>query len=823
MMDAVDQDLAHRAKGPDAPPVFFVETDCEGHVLHGAGDLANALGFAVERLPNSIMNLMSEASQSLLQNYWYSVIKGTTVHRNEFSFLNANRESCSFGLSLFPVFNHDLEVQSVRLVLSKLDIQKELSFALESAEERFAAVFQASSDLIMILSNRHELLSANPAFELSIGVPVDAFFRGEHDLLDYFSEAGRKQFIDLLHACEENQEDQQAEFALRMHDKTERWYDLRVHALRSTKGEHKGLLCIGRDIQSYKEMVHALKQEAIDIEARHEQAQGLIGRLKDFLTNINELPKDALPFVQGLGSILAKLYPSSLFLLHVEDSIRESITGSRQDSVAPNELHLLNSEMHRMVTKSDSPLYCNSLDTTDPYRDDPLVRYLELKSFIGAPMRDSEGRLLGTILLMDGAPAKYDSEDVEVVTVAALMAAGRCRSDADAADKRKLEAHLRQSQKMQAVGKLAGGIAHDFNNILSGILGFSSYLLRNAETGTDLHRDLSMIMKSAERASDLTRQLLSFSRKRHIEKKPVVINNILQEVESIITHSVAKKLKVTTELSEDIGPIMADDGQIHQVIMNLCINAADAMGGKKGRLTIRSCERKLTSVERQVIEQEEEGVESYAVIEIEDTGPGIPDDIREHLFEPFFTTKPENEGTGLGLSIVYGIVTNHGGGIKVDSESGNGATFTIFLPVCSDPEIIKQARSDPDAHLRGHENILIVDDEAIVRQMAAHTLKGYGYQVSVANGGREATSQILSGSEKFDLVLIDMNMPDLNGAETIDHLLDTQNSTIKAMIMSGLPQEDPVRQYCHDRDIHFIQKPFTAEVLAKEIRSALDS
>ena len=683
-MDTIENDLAKLAEGPKGSPVFFVETDREGKFIYGAGEFAFALDYEVAHLPKNLFKLVSNHSQSLLRGLWDGVLEGRAMHRNEFAFIAASETSRSFGLSLFPVFDKQLAVTSIRLVLSKLDVQKELSIALESAEERFSTIFQASSDPIMILSLEGQLLSANPAFESMVGARVASFFREEHTLIDFFSPEQGTLFNSLLNAARTSGNNQQSEVTMTVADGTERWFDLRVHALRDRAEKMKGLLCIARDVHGYKEMVHTLRQEAEANARRHQQAQNLIGRLKEFLSNIHNLPKDALPFVQGLGSILSKLYPTSLFLIHVDDAVQQNLTGNPPSTREENDLHLLNSTMHRMVSAAESPLYCNNLRTTDPYQTDPLVRYLELKSFIGAPMRDFDGSLLGTILLMDNAEARYDSEDVEVVTVAALMAAGRLRSDADAADKRELEAHLRHSQKMQAVGKLAGGIAHDFNNILSGILGFSSYLLRNAEAGTDLHRDLSMIMKSAERASDLTRQLLSFSRKRHFEKKPVNVNDILREVESVITHSVANNLKVTTEIDDNIGPILADDGQIHQVIMNLCINAADAMNRRKGEIILRSEERRLTEKETQLVENPDDLADTYVVVQIQDTGPGIPENIREHLFEPFFTTKPDDEGTGLGLSIVYGIATNHGGGIKVDSELGVGSTFSVFLPVCHD-------------------------------------------------------------------------------------------------------------------------------------------
>jgi signal transduction histidine kinase/ActR/RegA family two-component response regulator len=436
-------------------------------------------------------------------------------------------------------------------------------------------------------------------------------------------------------------------------------------------------------------------------------------------------------------------------------------------------------------------------------------------------MRDSTGKLLGAILLMSSTNDRFDSSDVEVVTVAALMAAGRLRSDADEAVKRELESHLRQSQKMEAVGKLAGGIAHDFNNILSGILGFSSYLLRSAPPESELHRDLNMIMKSAERASDLTRQLLSFSRKRHIEKKPVNLNNVVLEVESIIKHSVAANLRVKTKLDNDIFPVLADEGQIHQVIMNLCINAADAMNRKKGTLTIRSSQRTLSPTERQLIEAPETGADTYVVLEITDTGPGIPDHVLEHLFEPFFTTKPEEEGTGLGLSIVYGIVTNHDGGILVDSELGKGASFTIFLPVSLEdgpPATIDET----DAQLRGTESILIVDNEAIIRQMASQALKAYGYQVSLASGGKEALAITRDNPGKFDLMLIDLHMTDQGGAETIQQIIADKRQRIKPVLMSAFASDDHCKHLFENQEVRFLQKPFTSDELARNIRVALD-
>ncbi|MFT5122898.1 MAG: PAS domain S-box-containing protein [Candidatus Omnitrophota bacterium] len=796
--------------------VVFAECRPDGSFLYGQAAFADALDYPTDACPETVMGILDKENPLYFQQLWDRVINGHTIFLREYAAQTAAGESRSFGLNIFPVFQLDGQVEAMRVILTKLDAQKELSYALESAEERFSTIFLNSSDLILIVSPALEIVSANPAFERRLGLTTEHFFRGSRTWDDVIIEEHRTAFRELLETCTATQQEQNGEYLILCAERPT-WFNVHLHVLHNEAGELKGILCIARDIQLFKETEEALREEARDMVARHKQAQTVITHLKEFLTSIHQLPREGVPYVQGLGQILSRMYPGSFILMNVEKEEKKIV--SEQDLKETEKDLLFDSVLQEHVRQSEGPLYCNRLDATPPYSDDPVVSYLGLKSFLGVPMRDSDAKVRGTILLMNSKANFFGGEDVELLTVAALMAAARLRNQEDETYRNEIESHLRHTEKMQAVGKLAGGIAHDFNNILSGILGFSSYLANQAEPGSDLHRDLSMIVRSAERASDLTRQLLSISRKRHIEKKPVEVNAVLHEVKHFIKHSVTKQLKVEVELPDDLNPVLADEGQLHQVFMNLCINASDAMGRKNGTLKIASIQRVLTAQEIRFVENHSDDQQEYVIISFADTGSGIQPEIMEHLFEPFFTTKAEDEGTGLGLSMVYGILNNHDGGVSVTSELGAGSTFTVYLPCCEPLGLDHEPRGD---RLRGTESILIVDDDQIVREIAQKTLRSYGYQTEIAPGGEEAIQLIAASPLKYKLVVMDLTMPNKSGMRTLQEVF-AHAPDIAAVIISAFATRETLEDAIPDRKIPFIQKPFKAEELAREVRKALDA
>jgi signal transduction histidine kinase/ActR/RegA family two-component response regulator len=386
---------------------------------------------------------------------------------------------------------------------------------------------------------------------------------------------------------------------------------------------------------------------------------------------------------------------------------------------------------------------------------------------------------------------------------------------------RSTERQLIQSQKLEAVGRLAGGISHDFNNLLTVILGYSDIMLRQLGQEHPLRRNLDEIIRASERAAALTRQLLAFSRKQVMQPKVFAVNNVISELEKMLRRMIGEDIELRVNLQPDLGNIKADPVQLEQVIMNLVVNARDAMP-KGGKLTIETSNTYLD----QEYATEHMSVErgNYVMLAISDTGCGMNKETRQQIFEPFFTTKAQGKGTGLGLSTVYGIVKQSGGNIWVYSEEGRGTTFKIYFPqVMEDAEEYRRAKTKLEAP-RGSETILLVEDADWVRKLARQVLERAGYRVVEADSAAEAIRLIETNRNgtKIDLVLTDVIMPGMSGNDMSKQLLATRPD-LPVLYMSGYTDDAIVQHGMLEPGINFIQKPFSPDALALKVREVLDA
>jgi PAS domain S-box-containing protein len=384
---------------------------------------------------------------------------------------------------------------------------------------------------------------------------------------------------------------------------------------------------------------------------------------------------------------------------------------------------------------------------------------------------------------------------------------------------RKSEEQLRQAQKMEAIGQLAGGIAHDFNNLLTAIIGYSELTLLKLAPEDPLGANIDEIKKAGNRAASLTRQLLAFSRKQLLQPKVLDFNEVVSDLEKMLRRLIGEDVELQTILEPELGRIKADPGQLEQVIMNLVVNARDAMP-YGGELVIETSNSYLQEnpAEHFAIKPG-----PYVLITVSDNGPGMDKVTQSHIFEPFFTTKDPGKGTGLGLSTVYGIIKQSDGYIWVDSDLGRGTTFKIYLPrVDEAAEAYKQAQSDQEAESRGDETILLVEDAYIVRDLVQEVLKSYGYNVLEAAGGAEALEICKNNEGMIDLLLTDVIMPEMSGRDLSRRLLEICPD-VKIMFMSGYTDDSIIRHDILSSDITFIQKPFTPPDLVRRVREVLDS
>ncbi len=397
--------------------------------------------------------------------------------------------------------------------------------------------------------------------------------------------------------------------------------------------------------------------------------------------------------------------------------------------------------------------------------------------------------------------------------VAGIVGVGR-----DITERVETEQQIRQAQKMEAVGRFAGGLAHDLNNMMMIIVGFSDFLLGTLERQDPRWEDAEEIRKAAERAMQLTRQLLGLGRQRLVARELVSLNQVVTGMERMLRPLLGEDIALVTDLAEDLGGVEADYGQVEQVVMNLALNARDAMRGG-GRLAITTRNVEMAGPEW----RERLGMEipagSYVLLSVRDTGSGMTPEVKAHLFEPFFTTKSASQNTGLGLTTVYGIVAQSGGYIGVESEPGAGAAFHLFFPRAPDEEHAEPPAPRRGRSVGGTETVLVVEDEDAVRALATRVLRQQGYTVLEARHGREALE--LAQGTPVDLVLTDVVMPEMGGRE-LARELGRSLPGVRVMYMSGYTEADKLEPGILDSDVPFLPKPFSPESLVVRVRDTLD-
>jgi signal transduction histidine kinase len=387
------------------------------------------------------------------------------------------------------------------------------------------------------------------------------------------------------------------------------------------------------------------------------------------------------------------------------------------------------------------------------------------------------------------------------------------------AEQEKLQEQLIQAQKMESIGTLAGGIAHDFNNILTGIIGYSHCTLNEMSDDDSRRHNIERILEAADRATHLTRDLLLFSRNRVGERGVIDLNLVVEKAGTFLQRIIGDTVLLKSMLHSDPLPVLADSHQLEQVLMNLAVNARDAMP-QGGIITLQTS--------RGIVQQDCVTTKgcgkpgAHALLTVSDSGTGMEEETLQRIFEPFFTTKDVDKGTGLGLSVVYGIVKQHDGFIHVDSEPGHGTTFSIYLPLMAGELPMKTDQLDYSATARGSETILLAEDDDLVRNMVASVLKEAGYRVIEAVNGEDAVQKFRNHTGSIQLLLFDLIMPRMNGQEACDEIRKTRPE-VKVIITSGYAPDIVSRKASVDKGIHLLYKPVAPQDLLQTVRNLLDS
>ena len=460
----------------------------------------------------------------------------------------------------------------------------------------------------------------------------------------------------------------------------------------------------------------------------------------------------------------------------------------------PDDRHIVGQEIRKFLETSD-PKFSRKIEHRILY-EDGTIGFISVHYFIE---RDKTGRAIKFFGINQDITDRKQAEE----------------------ERRKLEDQVRQAQKMESIGLLAGGVAHDFNNLLTPILGYADILSLDFAEDDPRQAQLRQIREAAQRAKDVVQRLLAFSRKQVLELKTVNLGDIIRKFENILRRTIRENIEIDIEVSPDLCRVKADPGQIEQVLLNLSINAQDAMP-EGGHLLIAAENIDLDPAYPSRFQDIQPG--QYAVLSVKDTGVGIDDGVQKNIFEPFYTTKELGKGTGLGLSTVYGIVKQHDGFISVSSEKGRGSTFKIVLPQTAQQgvERIEKDHHQPDEIPHGHETILVAEDNAMVRSLACDMLGELGYRVLVAEDPEQCIDLVKKHHGVIHLLLTDIIMPKMNGKDLYD-VLNNLQPDLKVVFMSGYASNFLGNQNIIDPNTRFIQKPFSLHKLSEIIRRALDS
>jgi signal transduction histidine kinase len=452
------------------------------------------------------------------------------------------------------------------------------------------------------------------------------------------------------------------------------------------------------------------------------------------------------------------------------------------------------------------------------------MRRLGYHGMLTVPARVGD-RVVGVLSFLTRREEGFSTEDLAIATAFASHAAVALENSRLLHESRRAydelvqtQGQLEQAQKMDAIGRLAGGVAHDFNNLLTVILGRTDILLTQIKAEDPLRRGIALIQRTAGRAAELTKQLLAFSRKQVLEAVVLDLGVVTTDMKEMLARLIGEDIALVTNLAATLGHVKADRGQIEQVVMNLAINARDAMP-QGGQLVVETANADLDDeyVRRNVGSRPG----PHVMLAVSDSGVGIPRELQRHIFEPFFTTKEQGKGTGLGLATVYGIVKQSGGYIEVDSEPGRGTTFRIYLPRVDSASPAAERSPRAAAPTGGTETILLVEDEDGVRELARDILRSSGYTVLEGRNGAEGLLLGERHQGALDLLLTDVVMPRMSGRELAERMVSLRPE-LSVLYMSGYTDDAVIRHGVLGSDTAFLQKPFTPAALVQRVRETLD-
>ena len=570
--------------------------------------------------------------------------------------------------------------------------------------------------------------------------------------------------------------------------------------VRDDDGELLGMVGVAVDITERKRTANELAKR---VEQQATVAE--LGRLVLTGAGTEALMRRS---VEVLGETLDACYPSVLELLPGRrEVVLRAALSAEADLVGKLRLTATDGLVGFTLAQSE-PVVIEDLPGERRFRPPPALLERGIRSGVAVTIEGKDGPF-GLLGVHTDQARTFSADDLNFVSsVANVIGAAVTREREE-----QLEQQLQRVRRLESIGQLAGGVAHDFNNLLAVILNFAEFALDEAEEGSELHADIDQIRRAAERAAGLTRQLLVFSRREPVDVQVVDVNEALASTEQMLRRTIGEHIELRSHPEPGLWPTRAGGGQLEQVLVNLAVNGRDAMPDG-GRLTIRTRNTELAPPDLP------RG--RWVLLTVEDTGTGMVPSVAAQAFDPFFTTKPKGQGTGLGLASVYAIVTQAGGDVSIESRVGKGTKVSVWLPAAEGvPSALDVAAGGGSPCGRG-ETILVVEDEAQVRALTSRILADHGYEVLQAPNGEVALEKCASVHEHIDLLVTDVVMPAMSGAELAERLLQTRPD-MKVLYMSGYTSDVVLRHGPRDRDAAVLEKPFSAEGLLSRVRESLEA
>jgi two-component system cell cycle sensor histidine kinase/response regulator CckA len=744
-----------------APDAYYL-TDFEGRFVDGNRAAEELVGYKRdEMVGKSFLDLdilspdqLPIAAHNLAENF-----QGKVTGPVELLLNRRDGRRVAVEIRTYPVKigDHLLALGSARDITER----KQADEAIRRSEEHFRSLIENALDAISIIGTDGTIIYESPSIERILGYKPE--------------EVIGTSIFELVHP-----------------DDRERIVEISNHIIQSPDAViFEELRCQHKD-GSFR-LIEALAKKAPNERAIIANYRDVTGRkqAEESLRNSERsyrLLADNVTDIIWTADLNLKFTFISPSITHIRGySVEEAMAQSMEEVLTPASFEVAGKALEEELARED-----------DEHKDPSRSRTLELEHYC-----------------KDGSTI-WTEVKVTFLRDQTGRASGILGVTRDITEQRQLRQQLLQAQKMESIGTLAGGIAHDFNNLLAGVLGYASLTKTKISQDHPISNYIDTIEKSAVRAAELTAQLLAFARGGKYEAKAVNLNSIVEETLTIITRTFDKSIDIEVHTHDPLPSVEADAGQMQQILMNLCVNARDAMPDG-GKLIIETGLAQLTENYAKAHVDAKPGM--YVCLSVTDTGVGMSKGTIQRVFEPFFNTKPQGKGTGLGLAMVYGVVKNHGGYVCVYSEPEEGSTFKVYLPVCGMPEL--DATPGDETPRRGCELILVVDDEESVRLLAKDMLETYGYKVLLAEDGAKAIEILKENSGSIDLVILDLVMPKMGGRETFLKLKEI-NPKIKVLLSTGYSQNGKAKELLGKGVVGFLQKPYHVDGLLLKVRAVLD-